>query len=371
MKKFEHGGNIYDMPRDVLDFSANINPLGLSEKVRSEIESQIDNLIHYPDPQMKQLKESISNRYNLPIEKISCYNGATEFFYTFFNTIRPARILIPVPSFSEYERAGQFSTIEYFYLKPANSFKIPAQLLKTKLNQLEKATLIFANPNNPTGNLLEPDELAKILEASKSKAEWIIIDESFLDFVRDSEKYTARNFLNEYDNLIVVTSLTKFFAMPGLRIGFAASNEKLREQLENSKDVWNVNSLAQRAAVVALNDEEYRLESLNLIEDEKEFVEMRLKTVAGIERVFKPSANFILFRLEKSASTLLENLRSKNILLRNCENFEGLDEKYVRMAIRTHDENLRVLEAIENFLEDEDIESVENFWNDKFKEQIR
>ena len=358
MEKFEHGGNVYDLPpKDLLDFSANINPLGISEKVKSEIESQIENLIHYPEPRMTDLKRTISNRYKISEDRISCYNGATEFFYLAMQILKPNRVLILDPSFSEYERSAIASGAKIERL----SFSAPIQILTQKIRTLDESdTIVIGNPNNPTGTF---PPIEKIIEAARKIHAWIIVDESFLDFRRDSEDLTARRF--DYDRLSIVTSLTKFYAIPGLRIGFAITNPEFRNRLESSKDVWNVNLLAQRASIIALQDEDYRLKSIELIEEEREFVEMRLGMIQGIEKVFKPSVNFILFRLNRSAKNLLENLRSKNILLRSCENFPTLDDRFVRMAIRSHDENLIVIESIENFLEDEDVESVEDFWSEK------
>ena len=256
MKTFEHGGNIYKLDGradDWLDMSANINPIGLSEAVKFAILSNVDGLVHYPDPRAIELKSAIAKRYNFEIENIITLNGAAEFFYLFFNIFRPQRVLIPIPSFSEYERATKAAACEvkYFTTCAENNFNINFDELIKTIRAESINCVVLANPNNPTGNLFESNSISKLLD----EVEFVMIDESFIDFLSDD--FSIRKLLKTQKNLVVVQSLTKFFAVPGLRLGFAAADESIIKRLELGKDVWNVNYLAQKAGVAALNDEEY------------------------------------------------------------------------------------------------------------------
>lgn len=337
MKKFEHGGQIYNADGtagDWLDFSANINPLGVSEKIRTAIIENIDGVKNYPDPNATELKAAISQRYKISAENLVLLNGAAEFFYLYLNVTRPRKILIPVPSFSEYERAARAcnAEVEYIFIRAEENFEINfAQDFTADL-------IILGRPNNPTGNLISLDDIKKISAATK-----ILIDESFIDFL-DVE--SARQLVSE--KISVVQSLTKIFAIPGLRLGFAVVEKNLAEKLNAAKDVWNVNFLAQKAGVAALSDEKFLADTKNWLRSEQKFFVENLKKLQGV-KIFEPTANFVLMKFETSelAKFTLEKLRQKKILLRSCENFAGLDGRYLRCAIRSHAENLKLFEALE------------------------
>ncbi len=337
MKKFEHGGQIYNADGtagDWLDFSANINPLGVSEKIRTAIIENIDGVKNYPDPNATELKAAISQRYKISAENFVLLNGAAEFFYLYLNVTRPRKILIPVPSFSEYERAARAcnAEVEYIFTRAEENFEINfAQDFTADL-------IILGRPNNPTGNLISLDDIKKFSAATK-----ILIDESFIDFL-DVE--SARQLVSK--KISVVQSLTKIFAIPGLRLGFAVVEKNLAEKLNAAKDVWNVNFLAQKAGAAALSDEKFLADTKNWLRNEQKFFVENLKKLKGV-KIFEPTANFVLMKFETSelAKFTLEKLRQKKILLRSCENFAGLDGRYLRCAIRSHAENLKLLEALE------------------------
>ena len=344
MKTFEHGGNIYNaagQAEDWLDFSANINPLGLSKTVKAAITSGIDGLIHYPDPKAQSLKNAIATRYNVPFENIITLNGAAEGFYLFFNTFRPRRVMIPVPSFSEYERAAKAAgcDIKYFNTHAEENFKININALIEALEGIE--CVILGSPNNPTGGLLTCDEIERLLD----KVEFVIVDESFVDFLGND--YSVRQLIKAHSNLIVMQSLTKFFAIPGLRLGFALATEIIINHLELGKDVWNVNYLAQRAGVAALDDEDYINETRRWLVNEKEYFIKRLRSIEGV-RIFEATVNFVLIEFETldTALKVIDYLKIQHILVRSCANFRGLDGRYIRMAIRSRQENCRVLDIL-------------------------
>ncbi|MBR0289759.1 MAG: threonine-phosphate decarboxylase [Selenomonadaceae bacterium] len=340
MERYEHGGQIYDakgLAGDWLDFSANINPLGLSEKIFRTLTENLRGVVNYPDPNASELKRAISRRYDVPEKNLVVLNGAAEFFYLYLNAMRPNRVVIPVPSFSEYERAARAAgcDVKYFFTSAEENFSLDVD--KLELNSSD--CVIIGRPNNPTGNLITVEKILQLAEIAN-----VLVDESFIDFL-DVE--SIRKFVSE--KISVVQSLTKIFAIPGLRLGFAVVEENLATRLNLSKDVWNVNFLAQKAGVAALNDEDFLLRTRAWLEVEKKFFVEQLKKFRDV-KVFPPTVNFVLFRHEK-ADKVLNELRREKILLRSCANFVGLDKNYLRSAIRSREENLLLLNALEKILE--------------------
>ena len=334
MERYEHGGQVYDAAGragDWLDFSANINPLGLSEKVLRTLEENLRGVVNYPDPQAAELKRAIAQRYDVPESQLVVLNGAAEFFYLYLNATRPKRVIIPVPSFSEYERAARAAgcDVELVIAKAEEGFSLD-------VSRLRGDCVIIGRPNNPTGNVITAEEILRLAEVSS-----VVVDESFIDFL-DVE--SVRRLVS--DKISVVQSLTKIFAIPGLRLGFAVVEENLARRLNLSKDVWNVNFLAQKAGVAALTDEDYLRRTRTWLAAEKNFFVERLSNLSGVE-VFPPSANFVLFRHEQ-AERILKDLQREKILLRSCANFAGLDGSYLRSAIRSRKENLQLFKVLEN-----------------------
>ena len=344
MERYDHGGQIYDAAGNAgiwLDFSANINPLGLSEKILQTLIENLRGVVNYPDPQAVELKRTISRRYDVPEKNLVLLNGAAEFFYLYLNAVRPERVVIPVPSFSEYERAARAAqcSVKFFYTNAADNFSLNINDLRADLNP--KDCVIIGRPNNPTGNLIAVEKISRLAEVAS-----VIVDESFIDFL-DTE--SIRKFVSE--KISVVQSLTKIFAIPGLRLGFAVVEENLARRLNLSKDVWNVNFLAQKAGVVALSDENFLKQTRTWLKVEREFFTSQLKTLHGI-KIFQPTVNFILLKLESVtlAEKILSELRREKILIRSCVNFPGLDGSYLRSAIRARKENLRLFNALEKIL---------------------
>ena len=349
MKRFLHGGDIYKQspPKgEWLDFSANINPLGLSDKVRNAIVNNIGNVVHYPDPDARELKAAIAAHYHLPEEGIILGNGAAELLYLFFLLMRFPNVLLPQPAFSDYERAvlAAGSHAEYTFMKPEDGFRLSWEKLEDLLPAVDCA--VFGNPNNPTGNLVAAGDFEECLKNIRGGA-WILVDESFMDFRADAEKYTVKHLVEKYPRLFVVQSMTKFYALPGLRLGFGVARPELVERMEAAKDVWNVNLLAQQAGVAALSDENYRKDTLRWISEERGFMETALHSLPGL-RVFPPGVNFVLVDVRDAgvdAECILAGMKQRGILLRDCSNYPSLDRNYLRMAIRSHEENLKLMAA--------------------------
>lgn len=357
VEKFEHGGNIYgEAPAASggkwLDFSANINPLGLAAEVKQAIVTNIDGIVHYPDPQARALKKAISACYALPEEQLLLGNGAAELFYLLVHMLRPTRVGIPVPSFGEYQRTAEAvgAKIIFSSLRASADF-VPD--IGQWMRELENVDCIFiGNPNNPTGKLLTRAQLIECLSFWEMRGGWTVVDESFLDFLPDEETYSVRDLTNQYRHLLVVRSLTKFYAMPGLRLGFASANPELVRRLERGKDVWNVNSLAQKAGVAALGLKEYHEKSRVFVQAEKDWLYRRLCAIRGLAPI-KPGVNFIMADIAGTgltSSELTARMRNRGILVRDCANYTGLEgQQYIRVAVRSRAENeqmLKVLEAV-------------------------
>lgn len=350
----EHGGNIYKMTRhsgvgEYLDYSANINPLGLADSVRRAIADNIDAVIHYPDTEGFALKEALADHYGLARDMIVLGNGAVELMYVLGHILRPRRVLTLAPAFSEYERTAEVCRAElaYIALSEKNGFRIVGEQITEKLR--EGDLLFLGNPNNPTGTMLTQEEIVPIALAARARGATVVVDESFIDFVIDSARYTMRHLVKSYDNLIVLHSLTKFYAIPGLRLGFAIAPTKLIRQLERGKDPWNVNTLAQAAGCAALGDRKYQAHSRTVVAEEKEWLYQAVGRIDGLKPLV-PSVNFMLVKITKTglyAPHLKEQMAEKaHILIRDCSRYEGLDERFFRVAVRSHEENLRLTEAL-------------------------
>ncbi|MEW5745560.1 MAG: threonine-phosphate decarboxylase CobD [Nitrospirota bacterium] len=347
-----HGGNIHRAARElglpeqrILDFSASINPLGVPRTAAAEIRKGIRSLPHYPDPDARRLTSRIARQYGIDAGSIICGNGSTELIYLVARALKPESVVIPAPTFQEYERAVllQFRskkiTLKHPLLKPSNSFDVNAEQL---IHAMQGCSMVFlCNPNNPTGRLIKKSTLLGIADAARELGCYLVVDEAFIDFTPKESviKEVARN-----PFLIVLRSLTKFYALSGLRLGFAAAPPPVAELLRRHKEPWTVNSLAQRAGSAALDDKHYRKESLAFIKEEKTFMEREFRRL-GIDYV-PSAANYYLLRLD-AAQDIIAGLRSKGILVRNCVNFTGLDETYMRVAVKTSRDNRRLIKELE------------------------
>lgn len=352
MERFEHGGNIYAAGGQVVDFSANINPLGLAPSVREAIVAGVDEVVHYPDPEARELRAALAERYNVATEEIVLGNGASELFYLFLQTVRPRRVLLPVPSFSEYERAALASRakVNYYNLQADLDFRIDWDNFIGAL--MSSDCVILGNPNNPTGTIITRNELIHLLDELKGGEQWLVVDESFLDFLLYDSRYTVRDLVAEYSHLFVVQSLTKFYSLPGLRLGFGVANRNLAAKLNAGKDVWNVNLLAQRAGVAALKDIDYQQRSREEIASLSAALVGELAKLSGI-RVQQPSVNFIMLDVLDTGYTsteLCRELLAEGVLVRDCANYAGIDGEYIRIAVRTAAENTKLIAALKNIL---------------------
>jgi len=350
-----HGGNLYAAMRqtggdvsEILDFSANINPHGLSERIRQTLYASLESIIHYPDADGYDLKQAISQHYHVKDERITLGNGAVELMYILCHMLKPKCVMVTAPTFSEYEAATRASgaAIEYVYLHADNNFAIDTQAMAEKLATID--IIFICNPNNPTGTLLTNIQLEKLLSAATTYHTYVVVDESFIDFLPSDGEYTCRQLLTQYPNLIILHSLTKFYAIPGLRLGFALASPELTNLLHRGKDPWNVNTLAQKAGIVALGDHAYQQLSKKNMGKIKMDLYHSLLSIPGL-KPYLPSVNFILINIAGTNMTgeeLRQAMASHNILIRDCSNYPGLSSSYIRIAVKLPEQNSILVETL-------------------------
>ena len=345
-----HGGDIYRHP-DVIDFSVNTNPLGTPESVKRAVQESVAKIEHYPDVRCEALREAISRFEQVNMEEILCGNGAAELFFAAVQAVWPQKALVIAPSFSEYEEAilSVNGEIKYYKLKEKNNFEIDNEFIDNIKDDID--VVFICNPNNPTGVLTTNQFIIKVLKKALITNTIIIIDESFLDFMETNNEYSSKGLLNYYDNLIVVKSLTKFFAIPGARIGYGlCKNNVLINEINKVTVPWSINIIAADAIIQGLKEKDYINNSIKYVKDEKEYLYGALKEIQVL-KVLKPSVNFIMFKLLIDLDLKGELIKRK-ILIRSCSNYIGLNENFYRIAVRTSEENKIIINEIRNILFD-------------------
>lgn len=353
-----HGGNIEEIARtynveakEIIDFSANINPLGVSLSMKKAMISALDKVEHYPDITYYQLKTAISEFENINYNNISLGNGAAEVIFNIVRAIKPKKALLPAPTFSEYEEAilSVDGEIEYYNLKEKDNFILDDGFISAINEDID--IVFICNPNNPTGVLTKSSFIENVLAKSICTKTIVVIDESFLDFIKESDEYTSKKLLEKYENLIIVKSLTKFFAIPGIRIGYGMYiNNDIKEKLNKVTVPWSINVVASEAIIAGLKNKDYIEESINYISEEKEYLYKRLQNIKYI-KVLKPSVNFIMFKLLIDLD-LREELIKRKILIRSCNNYIGLSNNFYRIAVRNKKENEKLIRELEKVLFD-------------------
>lgn len=334
-----HGGNIYRY-RDVLDFSANINPLGVPESVRRAVAESISDIDKYPDPECTALRERLSAAEDIPAENIVCGNGADDLIFRIVRALRPHKAMICVPAFTEYSRSLKETGCEVYEhrLTEENGFELTEQILEELDSTFDMC--IFCTPNNPTGKLISPGLLGKISENCEKNGIYLLCDECFLGFIEDGQSFSLRRYMNSRS--IILKAFTKIYAIPGIRLGYAFfGDEETADKVSRCGQFWSVSLPAQRAGTAALDEEEFIRRTVMYVKEERDFLISVLRA-AGAE-VIDPAANFILFR---SIAGLFEKMLREGVLIRKCDDFSGLPDNYYRIAVRTHDENIRFSEAL-------------------------
>ena len=370
-----HGGNIKQIcdrnglsPDEIIDFSASINPLGCPDVVRKAVSEQFNDILNYPDSECADLRKSIAEKVTCNESNVIIGNGSNELFYLIPRALKPEKGVLLQPTFGEFKDAFSNSNVEVIEVINDDKDFPTINTNISRLKSIEDCMIFLCNPNNPTGQLTLKEDIIELVNDNPKRL--IVIDEAFMDFVEDDEKYSVIKNAPLMDNLIVVRSLTKFYGFPGLRLGYLVANETIINKLMQYKEPWTVNTIAQVAGMAAINDEAFAANTRQYVSGEKDFLYDGLTMIKGIQP-FKPTVNFILVRIGDSGitSSAVQNLLLKNnILIRNCSNFVGLDEKYFRVAVKTREDNQKLLSALKLVMND--VPSNENIQKDHVPEFV-
>ena len=347
MNACSHGGVYSVNPRLVkVDCSSSVNPLGTPQKAISAIQKNAKALAPmYPDPECSELKKSLSRYLRVDQELISVGSGAIEIIYWFARAFAKNRVVIPAPTFCEYELASH-KTGAQVTLVQLHDFELDADEIIEKAKGAD--AVFLCNPNNPTGTLAT-GQIKKIIESVDSSTK-ILLDECFIELVDYPDANSMMGRIKEFDNLVILRSLTKSFGLAGLRVGYSVCNPALAGKLSADKVPWNVNGLAQAAGVAALADKRHLPRARAIVRKERKFLHDRI----GRLKSFSPSrsdVNYFLVRLQGRNSAQFRNalLKKTGVLVRDCSTFTGMGSQHIRVAVKAHRENLRLPKALEGF----------------------
>ena len=351
-----HGGNIYEIEEqwgipkgELIDYSANINPLGVPLEIREMIHQQVDALINYPDPNYNDLKVAISSFYKIEKDDIILGNGAAEVIHSYIKALKPQKCLTIQPTFSEYQESLEQVGAEFqeIYLREEDNFQLSIENVISSIDYTIDL-IILCNPNNPTSTLISKPDLLRLIRHCSDNNVYIMIDEAFMDFVDEEGSITLLKDYGNYHNLFIVRAFTKFFGIPGLRLGFGvSSNKTIISKLKRSSLPWNINTFASSFGIM-LSDNQYISETYRWMREEKLYFVNSLKNIHSL-KVFNPEANFILIKIMEdglSTAMLKKRLLQYKILIRECSNFKGLNDKFFRIAIKDSSTNEYFLKAI-------------------------
>ncbi|WP_432734601.1 cobyric acid synthase [Maridesulfovibrio sp. FT414] len=351
--KYAHGGNLRRLAEragcpssEIVDFSANINPLGPPAWLQQEVVRALAEVDRYPDPECSELTLAACEKYSVWPTECVAGNGASELIAAIARIGGFKRAVIPVPCYVDYERSCKLAGLktEQIPLDPQKNFAPDFDTLSSFL-EVSPALVFLAQPNNPTGTAFDPAEL-KVL-ARRHPDSRFIVDESFADFVPGLERLTGKR----PSNVITILSLTKFYAIPGLRLGLAFASPDIIMEIRNVLPCWSVNILAQKVGLRCIRDEEYERRSIETTIRLREQLVKDLGQIPGL-RALPSQANFLLCQVQRvgmDASGLIAHLLKNRVAVRHCDNFDGLDSTYFRVAVRTEEENRALINGLRSF----------------------
>ena len=340
--KNPHGGEVYSHPV-LLDFSANINPLGTPEGVERAVMASLPLLFQYPDPYCRELVAAIARHEGVGEDTILCGNGAAELIFALCSALKPKKALLPVPSFSEYRSAlsSVGCSVEYYPLKQEADFVLTEDFLPV-LEKFDGQMLMLCNPNNPTGQVIPPALLEKIALLCREKQIFLFVDECFLDLTQGGGGLSLKGMLGEFPDLLLLRAFTKSYGMAGLRLGYClCGNPQVLHRMGLCTQAWNVSTPAQLAGVAALQEGEFLRRANEMIQKERPRMARALESL-GL-RVIPSQVNFLLFRGPRA---LGEGLLARGIQIRDCSNYPGLEPGWYRTAVKLPQQNQLLLDAI-------------------------
>ncbi|WP_033154209.1 pyridoxal phosphate-dependent aminotransferase [Pseudobutyrivibrio ruminis] len=338
---------IYGIKKEnIISFSANVNPLGISPKLREGIKEQIDCITTYPDRDYMQLRQCIADYCSTEVENIIVGNGSTELISLFIQIQQPKKALILGPTYSEYEREIALcggKTI-YYPLREENDFILNPAHFISKLSE-DIDMLIICNPNNPTGTAINVHDMRLILDACKESDIFVMVDETYVEFAENVKEISAVSLTRTYTNIAILRGTSKFFAAPGLRLGYAiCSNSDLMQIMNQRKDPWSINSIAVIAGTLMFTDEDYIQETRDLIKSERDRL-FKLFEESSRFKPFKPQGNFMLLKIledDITSGDLFDRCIRQGLMIRDCSTFPYLGEKYIRICFMNPEDNTKL-----------------------------
>ncbi|MFL8712296.1 pyridoxal phosphate-dependent aminotransferase [Clostridioides sp. GD02377] len=356
MKDLGHGANVDEMaelygkdPKEIIDFSSNINP-NVLPNLEKYILKGLKECRNYPDINYTNLRENISKYIDINPNFIIPGNGATEVIYLLMKSLKK-RLAIINPTFSEYRRSAKLNNLDIIDLEldSENNFKFDIDIIKNNIEKFD--SLFICNPNNPSGNVQDLKELVYLLGQYNKM---LIVDETFMEFVEDENEYSLVKYIESNKNIFIIKAVTKFFGMPGLRLGYGiTSNTNIMDKIYEYKEPWTINSFADILSDFIFEDKEYIRKSKEYYIKERKYILQELRNVKNI-KVYDTDANFILIKIYKKTSRELKKdlFKQGNLLVRDASNFVGLDDSFIRVAIKSHEDNKILIENIKGLLGD-------------------
>ena len=335
---------------EILSFSANVNPLGVSPLLRSALSEHIDAITTYPDREYTSLRKCIAEYCHTDYENIIVGNGSTELISLFIQIEHPQKAYVIGPTYSEYEReiALGGGTTLYYPLKEENDFKLDVEDFVSHLNE-SIDLLVICNPNNPTSSCITRKQMRHILDICKEYDIYVMVDETYVEFADNMEEIESVPLTNYYNNIIILRGTSKFFAAPGLRLGYAITgNKDLIKSINTRKNPWTINSLAVVAGETMFRDESYIQATKDLISSERNRIYDLLKDSPNY-KVYKPSGNFMLvksLREDITSDVLFERAILEKMMIRDCSTFPFLDDSYIRFCFMNPEDNDRLLRCL-------------------------
>jgi len=374
--KFIHGGNIRKVreqfgKKNLIDFSASINPFGPSARALGAIKrcainrtpavllrakltrgqtATFNPLMHYPDTDCKQLREKLARCLRVNACNIVAGNGSIEIIYLIARTFKPKNPAIVIPTFSDYElalrQAKNVTNLRFIKRLEKDNFIFPMKEVVDAMNKID--LLFLCNPNNPTGDLIPKSSLIELIEIALKKKIFLVLDETFIDFCL---AHSVLKYAPENKYLVILRSFSKLWGLPGLRLGYAVSHYKTIQKLKEYQEPWTVNALAQIAGIESLKDRAHFSRSVRFIKNESNFLFEQINKITGL-KAYTPSANFIFVKIsaDMSSRELYNKCGKKGMIIRDCSNFRGLDNRFIRLAVRSRKENLKLLTVLKGGL---------------------
>lgn len=345
IEKYVHGGDIYRNQVD-LDFSVNINPFGIPTGVKQALIKAVEDCVRYPDEMVEDLRMAMAEKLGIEADSLLFGNGASELFVAIVHAIKPKTVLIPVPSFSGYQKAAacEDCEIRYYYMKKEDQFLLTDKFcheLKRQIKTNQAPDMIFlANPNNPTGACISHQVLLQIVELCSKGGITLVVDECFLEFTGKSEESLMQKAIS-FPNVIVVRAFTKIYGIPGVRLGYLVASRDMVKCIKRQLPEWNVSMFAQYAGVAALKEDAFVQKTVEYVREQREYLIAKLRELGFT--VWPSEANYLLLYSDQN---LYQSLLHEKILIRDCSNYEGLKKGYYRIAVKKKEENERLIEKL-------------------------